>query len=150
MWIIWTHEKYLCMVLLKNVVYNKFIDSHLWFIFLHNTTSCICRLWTSKSLPFWVFDSIRNTWQHVRNTDFSNIDACADVFPRCSAADWEKYNHATAFVRSASLETSKFCLYFSDSCTVSLNKGKFRSRPISAFVDNFALSESECVIGYCR
>ena len=28
------------------------------------------------------------------------------------------------------------------------NKGQFRSRPISAFVDNFALSQSECVIGY--
>ena len=24
------------MVQLKNVLYNKFIDSHLWFIFLHN------------------------------------------------------------------------------------------------------------------
>jgi hypothetical protein len=44
MWIIWTYEKYLCMVQLKNVLYNKFIDSHLWFIFLHNTTSCTCRL----------------------------------------------------------------------------------------------------------
>jgi hypothetical protein len=39
MWIIWTYEKYLCMVQLKNVLYNKFIDSHLWFIFLYNTTS---------------------------------------------------------------------------------------------------------------
>ena len=28
------------------------------------------------------------------------------------------------------------------------NKGEFRSRPINAFVDIFALSQSECVIGY--
>ena len=32
--------------------------------------------------------------------------------------------------------------------SVEFNKGEFRSRPISAFVDNFALSQSECVIGY--
>ena len=30
------------------------------------------------------------------------------------------------------------------------NKQEFRSRLIIAFVDNFALSQSECVIGYCR
>jgi hypothetical protein len=29
-----------------------------------------------------------------------------------------------------------------------MNKEEFRSRPISAFVDIFALSQSECVIGY--
>jgi hypothetical protein len=42
--VIWTYEKYLCIVRLKNCLYNKFIDSHLWFwfIFLHNTTSCTC------------------------------------------------------------------------------------------------------------
>jgi hypothetical protein len=32
---LWTYEKYLCMVQSKNVLYNKFIDTHFWFIFLH-------------------------------------------------------------------------------------------------------------------
>ena len=39
-----SYWQYICVVQLKNVLYNKFIDSHLWFIFLHNTTSCTCRL----------------------------------------------------------------------------------------------------------
>ena len=70
--IIWTYEKYLCMV---QFLYNKFIDSHLWFIILHNTTSCTCRLYlfrafrmhfhrkgeTSKSL---LVASIMSIWQH--------------------------------------------------------------------------------------
>jgi hypothetical protein len=50
---------------------------------------------TSKSLPFWVFDNIRNTWHHVRNTDFSNVDACATFFRgvliawlRCQNLSW--------------------------------------------------------------
>ena len=79
----------------KNILYNKFIDSHLRFIFLHNTTSCACRLSAcifiekakhrsrSLSLPFWVFDNLRNTWHHVRNTHCRNVDACPNAFPRC-------------------------------------------------------------------
>ena len=32
--------------------------------------------------------------------------------------------------------------------SLSKNKEEFRSRPINAFVDIFALSQSECVVGY--
>jgi hypothetical protein len=34
-------------------------------------------------------DNLRNTWHHVRNTGFSNVDACADVFLRCLATRFD-------------------------------------------------------------
>jgi hypothetical protein len=33
---------------------------------------------------------------------------------------------------------------------VLLNKVKLSSQPINAFVNNFTLNLSECIIGYCR
>jgi hypothetical protein len=103
--------KNLCMVqLVKNFLFNKLIDSHLWFIFLHNTTSCTTSLWlflvfrlshplfrlhfhrkskTSKLLlvmhfhfEFLTTFGILDT--KVRKANFSKVDACADTFSRCS------------------------------------------------------------------
>ena len=63
------------MVQLKNVLYNKFIDSHLWFIFLHNTTSCtllLLLLNLSQIFTMTLINNIHNKLQD--NTRDWNVE----------------------------------------------------------------------------
>jgi hypothetical protein len=64
-------------------------------------------------------------------------------FPLLAETLWVNKNRVHAWFNGYHLSDNLVILKIHN------NKGEFRSRPISACVDNFALSQSECVIGYC-